>query len=570
MKLFLLLCLVFLAHSCFFNKPDPWNGPALSQPRDQLTIAQLQGNSTLSLMDMSYYAKPDWAQKALNHFSGVVSFKETEMQFPKEREPYKGEDLFPGFAVDFISHEDELIPFQKEIIITRFQSKSFWDVIVGAGKVWQEEEDGAWSRASFPLSLTDRYMGQVRNCVATFVYKPDTMSNVCLQCSQETADLNDHQVGNIQAMLPAKYEPRHYADSNQVIMQHHQVNLQRLPVYPLNAIDTHQEIADYFEKSLYTNAPTSLGAVIMDQKLYLHPPKTRHGLYPYPSEMRHGMYSVTKSMTGALSLFYFAKRYGEEIFNERITDYVPALADHPGWKGVTFAHTLNMVTGTEGSERAEHLFNILIKTRTAEESINNIASLGDYPGAPGENFNYASTNLFVLSYALQNYVAEKEGKPVCYWDLVHENVLVPIGAAYFTILHTLETDGSKGIPMLAYGALPTLDEAAKIALLFSNEGNYKGQQLLHREKTREALGRTKWTGYPTGNDDRGASYRHSFWSTSVSTGKCEIPVTYMLGYGANYVLFLPNGNIILRFMDEYDLDFNDLVERVEKLSSSCR
>jgi len=36
---------------------------------------------------------------------------------------------------------------------------------VGTGAVWQEENDGEWSRASFPLSLIDRYMGHVRNCM---------------------------------------------------------------------------------------------------------------------------------------------------------------------------------------------------------------------------------------------------------------------------------------------------------------------------------------------------------------------------------------------------------------------
>jgi len=274
-------------------------------------------------------------------------------------------------------------------------------------------------------------------------------------------------------------------------------------------------------------------------------------------------------MAGALSLLYFAERYDEEIFNELITDYVPALADHPGWQGVTFSHALNMVTGTVGSERIEHLFEILIKARTAKESIQNIATLGDAPAAPGEKFNYASTNLFVLSYALQNYVEEKEGRQTNYWDLVHENVLEPIGAEYFTVRQTLETDGSKGIPILAYGALPTIDEAAKIAFLLSNEGSYQGQQLLHKEKTREALGRTAWAGYPTNNDYRGKRYRHAFWGTNLRTPECNIEVTYMLGYGGNYMWFFPSGVIAIRFMDEYDLDFRNLIRAVEKMRSSC-
>lgn len=569
-KIFVFPCLVLALVSCFQGNPTPWYGPQLTQPRTQLTVDHLQLDSTFTLMDMSFFAKPDWADSAVHSFSGSVSFADTKLTFPLERDPYEGERIFPEFTIGFIANDGELIPTRKSRIHTSKQSESLWDVVVGTGAVWQEEEDGNWSRASFPLTLTERYIGQARNCVATFVFKTQVISNVYVQCRQETADLNDRQIGDIRVMLQANYDQVLITDSSQVIKQHKQFKSQRLPVAPLYTIDTNNEIADYFEKSLHTNASTSVGAVFMDGKLYMQPPKTRHGLYPYPDEMRHGVYSVTKSMAGALSLLYFAERYGDTIFDSLIPDYVPALAEHPGWQGVTFSHTLNMVTGTVGSERAEHLYEILIKARTAEESIQNIATLGDAPEAPGEKFNYASTNLFVLSYALQNYVEEKEGTQVNYWDLLRENVLIPIGAEYFTVRQTLETNESKGIPILAYGALPTLDEAAKISILISNEGLYRGKQLLHKDKTREALGRTEWAGYSTGNDFRGIRYRHSFWSTDVRANGCTIDVTYMLGYGGNYVLFLPSEAIIFRFMDEYDLDFGNLVQAVERVKSSCQ
>lgn len=567
-KYLAIILLTLILSACAGQAPPPWNGPQLSQPRDQLTLQQMQENRLLPLLDMSYFAKPAWAAEATHDFSGSISFADTEMSFPKDREPYPGEDTFPAFSADFIAHEGALIPLHKEIIVTRPESDSLWNVILGAGAVWQEEEDGQWSRASFPLSLTDEYIGPLRNCVATFIYNAATMSNVYVQCSQETADLNDGQVGDIRVMLDAAYRPATFPDTEQVIEQHRQYEATRLPVHPLSTIDTDGEIAAHFDKTLWTNAPTSLSAVLVDETIYLHPPATRHGLYPYPHEMRHGVYSVSKSMTGALALFYLAERYGDELFDEQITDYVPALAGHPGWQGVTFSHTLNMVTGTEGSEEAQHLFNILILARTAEEAIHNIATLGDYPEAPGEKYNYASTNLFVLSYALQNYVESKEGRSVYYWDLVQENVLKSIGAPYFTLRHTVETDGSQGIPLLAYGAVPTLDEAAKIALLISNEGQYEGQQLLHRGKVREALGRTGWEGYET--DEQGVTYRHSLRATTVTASNgCDVDVSYMLGFGANYVLFLPQDVILIRFMDEYDLDFNDLVRSLEDQIGFC-
>jgi hypothetical protein len=44
----------------------------------------------------------------------------------------------------------------------------------------------------------------------------------------------------------------------------------------------------------------------------------------------------------------------------------------------------------------------------------------------------------------------------------------------------------------------------------------------------------------------------------------------MLGYGGNYIIFLPSEAIIFRFMDEFDLDFSELDGAVEKIKSSCK
>jgi len=563
-----LTCLAILVSSCQ-ESTGTWEGPELVQPRDQLTVEQLLEMPTLPLIDMSFFSRPEWALMATHQFSGAITFIDTEMEFPIERAYYSGENIFPGITLEFISHQGELIPIRKEFMVSDTQTASLWNVIAGTGKVWNEPGDSGWNRASFPLTLTDNYIGQARNCVGTFVYKEDAISNVCIQCSQETADFNEQQVGNMRVLLAAEYQKEKYADSLKVIDKRDRLKSARLPVYPLSEIDREHEIADYFEKQIYTNAPTSLGAIILDDKIYLQSPLTRHGLYPYPNEMRHAVYSVTKSMTGALAMFYLAERYGVEIFDALITDYVPALENHPGWEGVTFSNTLNMVTGTDGGEDGARLYEILIKARSAEESIKNIAGLDDAPAAPGEKFNYASTNLFVLSCAMQNYMEEREGAGVSYWDLIHDNVLVPIGADGFILRRTVEPDGSEGLPLLAYGAWPTLDEAAKIALLISREGMYNGQQLLHREKCREALGRTDWAGINTGNDYRGKHYRHSFWASEFRTGGCKVEVTYMLGYGGNYVWFFPSGVIAIRFMDEYDLEFKDLVKAVERVSSSC-
>ena len=551
--------------ACSSEEPAPWSGPLLTQPRTQLTVDQLNAGGPLPLLDMSFFSRPAWAGGDAHPFSGTMSFAETELVYPKGRDSYPGEDLFPEFSVAFVAQDGRLIPRRRGLLDTRPQSGSSWDVIVGVGAVWREPGDGAWSRASFPLNLIDRYVGQVRNCVGTFAYKADALSNVHVQCSQETAVLEAQLLGDIRAVAPATYVPHTFPEAAENPGEYGRLAAGRIPVSPLSKIDRDGKIAGYFNESIWTNASTSLGAVYVDGKLYLNPARTRHGIYPYPQEMRHGVFSVTKSMAGALAMLYFAERYGEQIFDELITDHVPAFANLPEWKGVTFSHTLNMATGVRAGE--DLLYEPLELAPNKEVAINNIARFGDVPGAPGEQFNYATTNTFVLSYALQNFVEKREGKGVRYWQLVRDHVLKPIGAEDFHVLHTRDAQEADRIPILGLGGLPNLDNAAKIALLIYNEGAHEGIQILNRNKIREALGRTEWRGYRIDSRQR---YRHSFWSKQVRAGTCKVNVVYMQGLGGNHVLIFPSGVIVFRFTDEMDYDFDPVVRSVERIESSCK
>jgi hypothetical protein len=85
----------------------------------------------------------------------------------------------------------------------------------------------------------------------------------------------------------------------------------------------------------------------------------------------------------------------------------------------------------------------------------------------------------------------------------------------------------------------------------------------------EAFGKTGWNGYSTHHDFRGQGYRHSFWSKTIHTGPCNTRATYMLGFGENYVVFLPSKAILFRFLDEHDLNIDKLILGVEHIRSSC-
>ena len=44
----------------------------------------------------------------------------------------------------------------------------------------------------------------------------------------------------------------------------------------------------------------------------------------------------------------------------------------------------------------------------------------------------------------------------------------------------------------------------------------------------------------------------------------------MLGFGENYIVFLPNDVILFRFLDEHDLDIDELIQETAAVTNICK
>ena len=571
-RFILTFCLVFLVSCGSGSGGDNTPSIAPDTPpkfHGTLTESDLMGDVTPGLTQMQHFEAPSDALAPYTQFSGLLKFSQTQMT-TSVRAEYDGSyssHFFPEFSIELLSNGDDIFPIQRNIISTWGSGTSFWDVVVGSGKIWMESDDSAsWHRASIPITLVSRKVGQVRNCVAIFLYTVTTVSKSYVQCSQETSPIDSYTPGDLRVLVDTSYMPGSISNEAQEIADYQTEIAGRLPVRPWSDIvSSDPDILDTFNRDLTEPHYQSLGALVIDGEIYRQDPLTRHGSYPYPDDMRHGVFSVTKSLSAALSLLFLAERYGDSIFDALISDYVPGLSGHPGWQGVTFEQTLNMVTGVTGGDEGA-LIVPFIEAVSAEDGIAAIANLGDAPSSPGELFNYASTNTFVLSYGMQQYVEAQEGTGTFYWDLIVENVLRPIEVYNFPIQKTLELGGAEGIPIMGWGAFPTADDTAKIASLFKNEGYHNGEQLLHAERTREATNRSLWPGYEVGD---GRSYQHSFWLHTFNLSGCSFKVPFMLGHGANYVGMTPGGISIIRFMDYNEYDPTPLVRAAESVVESC-
>src|SRR5207245_5526567 len=162
-----------------------------------------------------------------------------------------------------------------------------------------------------------------------------------------------------------------------------------------------------------------------------------------------------------------------------------------------------------------------------------------------------STVTFVLAAAMDAFLKQKAGPNAHLWDMVVDEVFRPIGVLHLPAMHTLEPDGRRGIPLLAYGLYPTIDDIAKLTTLLQNGGRHEGRQLLSATKLAEALYRTSVdSGLPLGSSYRAgeARYHLSFWSVPYrTTTGCFFQIPYMSGFGGNLIVLLPNRVSVFRF-----------------------
>ena len=572
-KIFIvLLVLVFLSTGNTSAVAESQDNTRIEPPqglRDKLTFDDLMNGNFPELVHNDYFMPIGSTTPPVHQLSGEIHFRETAMDTNHSDSNWLGSGMrfFPAFSVYVISYGECLIPFYRGIILCGDQQNSFWNIIVSPGRVWQEPGDNGYSRASFPFTFTDNYIGQARNGLATFVYNSSEISDVAIQITQETAPVDGYQIANFRAMIPVKYSPSYFEDSEQQILDFEKELAVRPPVRAWNDLPLGGFTEDFFRGGLLPEE-VSTAALFLDGQLYIQPAYTRSGPYPYPLEMRHGVFSVTKSLAMGLSMFFAAERYGEDIFDEKIVDYVPGLADHPGWQGVTIEDAFCMATGTQGGETGENIVPF-IYARTEEDKIAAINVLPDAAPAPGTTFNYASTNTFVLSYALNQYVKAMEGPDADFWLMVKKKVLRPLGIPHLPLASTIESDGTLGTPVMGWGSYPTVIEAAMIGRLLHNEGELRGKQVLNEFRVKEALYRTFRAGYDAGSAyGLPQEYLHSMWINNIGLSIDVVTVPSMNGHGGNFVVILPSGVIAIRFSDSNHYDISHMVAVAEFYSGN--
>jgi hypothetical protein len=522
--------------------------------REQITAASLLGETTgIEMVHNANFMPIEPAGAARHAFSGMLSVPETFAQ------PVSGR--FPGFSIAFFSHDGNLIPADQGIVPGGIGT---WDLILSPGRVWSEDSDGGWSRASFPFVLLGRVWGDTHNGIATFLYNETEVSDLRVQIVQESSA---KKTFDGTAQLPMSYAPGAVADRD-VLEGRFTSAWESAP-----EIRAFSELASLADPALLAAfdgeaQDITVSALLIGDVLYATPCQTRFGDFPYCNEMRHGVYSVSKSLGAALSLLRLAQVYGDQVVDLRLADYLDVTADHDGWDNVTFGDALDMATGVGDNapnrdplwtgymaDEGSTLRNRIASAPDMQTMLATAFSGGNYPWGPGEVPRYNSAHTILLTVAMDSFLKTQEGPGADLWSMMTEDVLVPIGVLEMPVMRWNTDDGKPGVPIMAWGFVPTLSDIAQVANLLVNGGNHNGLQLLSPTLLEAFLQTPLEPGLPIDWENAFGRYRYhaSFWMMPFQTDDdCSYWIPKMEGTGGNVVALLPNGMAGIRLADAYE------------------
>ena len=553
--------------------------------RSQLTYHELMTGNASAPVDDSAFALPEEAAMPGVVFEGRLQLStvaETgRSKLIRDDSNYAADPArfqLPDIALEFIQDGSYLIPVTQGLIFT---GSKYWNTLIGPGRIWQESGDHGYSRASFPFALVERNQNCTHNGVMTFLFDGKHVSQVRYQITQETCL---YLKFDLWGQAVASYTPESLPQAGALKAAHAAELANRLPTKPLAALATDFPDSGFSETGLtsgITSTDMTLYGLVVNGINYVSTCNTRHGQYAFCEQMRLPSYSTAKSAFAAVALMRLGQKYGTGTYDLLIKDYVPEAASAAGdWSKVTFMNALDMSTGNydqAGFEIDEGGANMLSFLDTAESYTDKIRFAFLFPsrGQPGQVWVYHTSDIFIVTHAMNNYLLKQEGRGRDIFNFVRDEVYIPLHLSAGA-LTTLRTDNSlEGAPFGGYGLFWTQDDIAKLAVLLNNQnGGIAGRQILEPGLLAASLQRNP--------DDRGMNttglpvykYRNGFWARQWSPSEnrqfsCSFWTPFMSGYGGISIVMMPNGLIYYYFSDNNEFAWTQAVNESNKIRPMC-
>ena len=335
---------------------DPLKGNG-DVSRTQPTYRQLFSNTAPAspVDDTGGFAPPANAAAPSQAFEGTLTLSNpTTVGSSKVLRNDFFNDTSPGspwihladFSFQFVQNGSYLIPVRQGLVIT---GSTAWNYIVGPGRVWQENGDNGYMRASFPFALVERNQNCLHNGEMTFLFnsaKKPNISRVRYQVTQETC-MNFKL--DMWGQLSATYTPGAIANGEALENAEAAEVAHRLPTKPLSALTTDCPNSGInlanFTKGFKSPADITTYGLFLNGINYVSGCPTRYGTYAFCDNMRLPSYSLAKSSFAGVAMMWLGQKFGRGVYSELIRDFVPQFVDGGDWTNVTFGNASDMATG---------------------------------------------------------------------------------------------------------------------------------------------------------------------------------------------------------------------------------
>jgi hypothetical protein len=329
--------------------------------------------------------------------------------------------------------------------------------------------------------------------------------------------------------------------------------------------------------------------------------QTRFGEYAFCEEMRLPSYSIAKSAFAGVALMRLGELYGRSAYTELIKNYVPQYTEGGNWDASTFSNTSDMANGNynlPGYEADEDsaAMDAFIGSENYDAKLKDAFAIHTHFATPGTRWVYQSSATFVLTQAMNAYLRQMQGSRADLFDLVRDDVYIPLRVSHGGLTTIRTDDSSAGAPSGYYGLFFIKDDVAKIGNFLNNDGGVlDGKHVLEPIRLREALFRApNPQSYGVSIQDRNPNsllgtptyghgpalpgsrrYAHGFWGRFVTPQEfpqfsCDFWVSFMSGYGGDVVALLPNGVTFYSFSDGNEFPWTDSVSQLARLGPVCK
>lgn len=561
---------------------DPLTGNG-NVTRTLLTYNDLMTGSSSAPVDDSAFALPANAAMPDHVFEGSLELlnEATSGGFSEIKDTYRytgaGDDPrkhLPEFNFEFVQNGSHLIPVTQGLVYT---GHPYWNYIVGPGRVWKENSDNGYSRAAFPFALVQRNANCTHNGVMTFLFNNSGISKVRYQITQETCV---YYKINMWGQLNATYSAYSVNNAATYKANHAAEVANRLPTKPIADLATDYPSSgvnvSVFGSGVTAQHMTYYG-VVYNGVNYVSGCTTRYGTYAFCENLRAPSYSTAKSAFAGIALMRLGQKYGAGVYDLLIKDYVPEYSVG-NWNSVTFNNTIDMATGNyrlagyESDEAGSYMETFFL----AEPYTDKITAAFNFPYkvSPGTYWVYHSSDTFIVTRAMNNYLQTQEGSGADIFNMVKNEVYAPINLS--AGVSTIRTDNAtSGAPFGGYGLFWTRDDIAKIGKFLNNDNGYgNGSQILDPDMLADSMQNDATDRGVDTTGNTGFKYNNAFWAEDFTPAafpqySCSFWTPFMSGYGGITVVMMPNGATYYYFSDNEEFSWYNAVHEANKLSPHC-